>query len=95
MNTIFLSIVAILVITGIMTTCYAWGYAEGREKGIAESDIDNCRVVVQKIIKNLEEHGDEFIDTVCYKGEDSNGKHVITHADLAKMEQEARNKQEQ
>lgn len=97
MNTIFLSIIAMLVITGLMSTCYCWGYEEGRQKGAMESDIENCQVVVEKIVKNLEEHGDEFIESVTEKHEQEyeNRMNVITYADLAQLEQEARNKQEQ
>jgi hypothetical protein len=62
-----------------------------------ESDIENCQVVVEKIVKNLEEHGDEFIESVCDRHDEEyqNKMHVITHADVVQMEQEARNKQEQ
>jgi hypothetical protein len=97
MNTIFLSIIAMLVITGLMSTCYCWGYEEGRQKGAMESDIENCQVVVEKIVRNLEEHGDEFIESVCDRHDEEyqNKRHVITHADLAAFEQEQNNKQKE
>lgn len=91
MNTAFLSVVAILAITGIMWTCYAWGYAEGAKNGRAEADIENCRIIIEKVARNLEEHGDEFLEKYCAEHDRI---YEMTCADLEAYEQETKQKEQ-
>ena len=79
MTTLY-AILAVAIITAVLTITYLIGVADGK----ARERQRNADAVTLYIIRDIHRHQEQY----------DSGRHTITHADLAQMEQEAKNKNE-
>jgi hypothetical protein len=87
------AIAAVIVLAGIMTGAYLIGFGDGitaERMRLRELDI----IVKDSIIKAHEQaYKLHHHDGEAYPQQEQEQRHQLTSADLAQMEQEARNKQ--